>query len=124
MMDEDGFVYFRQRIKRMIVSSGYNVYPSQLENVIDSHEKVLLSCVIGVPDDYKMQRIKAFIMLHEGQEATDEIKASILEHCEKSIAKFAMPSEIEYRKELPRTLIGKVAYLELEKEESDKLNKH
>ena len=116
-MDEEGFVYFRQRIKRMIVTSGYSVYPTQLENSIESHENVLISCVIGVPDDYKMQRIKAFIILRDNQEATDEIKASIYEHCKKTIAKYAMPSEFEYRKELPRTLVGKVAYLELEKEE-------
>ena len=119
-MDEEGFVYFRQRIKRMIVSSGYSIYPTQLENAIDSHEKVLISCVIGVPDDYKVQRIKAFIILRDNMEATDEIKESILEHCKKTIAKYAMPSEFEYRKELPRTLIGKVAYLELEKEELEK----
>jgi len=120
VMDEEGFVYFRQRAKRMIISSGYSVYPSQLENVIESHEKVLLSCVIGVPDDYRMQRIKAFVCLRDGQEPTDETKASILEHCEKNIAKYAMPREFEYRKELPRTLVGKVAYIELEKEELEK----
>ena len=61
-MDQDGFIYFRQRIKRMIISSGYNVYPSQLENVIDGHEKVLLSCVIGVKDDYRGQKVKAFVV--------------------------------------------------------------
>ena len=121
-MDEDGFIYFRQRIKRMIVSSGYSIYPTQLENVIESHESVLISCVIGVPDDYKMQRIKAFITLRDNQEATDEIKASIYEHCKKNIAKYALPAEFEYRNELPRTLVGKVAYLELEKEELDKAN--
>ena len=119
-IDEDGFIYFRQRIKRMIISSGYSVYPSQLENIIESHEKVLISCVIGVPDDYKMQRIKAFIVLRDGQEASDEIKTSILEHCRKNIAKYAMPREFEYRKDLPRTLVGKVAYIELEKEEQVK----
>jgi len=123
VMDEDGFVYFRQRAKRMIISSGYSVYPSQLENVIESHEKVLISCVIGVPDDYKMQRIKAFICLRDGQEPTEEIKASILEHCKKNIAKHAMPREFEYRKDLPRTLVGKVAYIELEKEELEKHSK-
>jgi len=120
IMDEDGFVYFRQRIKRMIVSSGYSIYPTQLENAIESHKDVLISCVIGVPDDYKMQRIKAFITLRDDKNATDEIKASILEHCKKNIAKYAMPTEFEYRKELPRTLVGKVAYLELEKEELEK----
>ena len=120
VMDEDGFIYFRQRIKRMIVSSGYSIYPTQLENAIESHEKVLISCVIGVPDDYRKQIIKAFIVLRDEQEATDEIKESILEHCRKNIAKYAMPREFEYRKTLPRTLIGKVAYLELEKEEMEK----
>jgi len=119
-MDKDGFVYFRQRMKRMIISSGYSIYPTQLENVIEAHKNVLISCVIGIPDDYKMQRIKAFVILRDDEEATDEIKTSIIEHCKKNIAKYAMPSEFEYRKELPRTLVGKVAYLELEKEEQEK----
>jgi len=121
-MDEDGFIYFRQRIKRMIISSGYSIYPTQLENAIESHENVLISCVIGIPDDYKMQKIKAFITLRDNKEATDEIKNSIYEHCKKNIAKYAMPVEFEYRNELPRTLVGKVAYLELEKEELAKQN--
>jgi len=120
MMDEEGFLYFRQRIKRMIISSGYSVYPSQLENIIESHENVLISCVIGVPDDYKMQRIKAFIVLRGGMAPTDEIKTSILEHCKRNIARYAMPGEFEYRADLPRTLVGKVAYIELEKEEAAK----
>jgi len=120
MMDRDGFIYFRQRIKRMIISSGYSIYPSQLENAIESHESVLISCVIGVPDDYRMQRIKAFIVLRDGREPTEEIKESILEHCRKNIAKHAMPREFEYRSDLPRTLVGKVAYIELEKEEEAK----
>lgn len=120
-MDADGFVYFRQRLKRMIVTSGYNVYPSQIENVIDAHEAVLLSTVIGVKDDYRMQRIKAFIVLKPGVKPTDEVKNSIREHCEKNIAKYALPREYEYRDELPKTLVGKVAYTVLEKEEEEKL---
>ena len=66
MMDDDGFVYFRQRIKRMIITSGYNVYPSQLENILDANEMVHMSCVIGVPDSLKMQRVKAFVVLKPG----------------------------------------------------------
>jgi len=120
-MDDEGFVYFKQRLKRMIISSGYNIYPTQLENVIEAHNDVLICCVIGLPDEYKMQRIKAFITLRDGKDATDDIKESILEHCKKNIAKYAMPSEFEYRKELPRTLVGKVAYLALEKEELEKV---
>ncbi len=119
-MDEEGFVYFRQRIKRMIVSSGYSIYPSQIESVIEAHEKVLTSCVIGVPDPYKIQKIKAFVVLRDHAEATGDIKASIMEHCKKHIAKYAMPYEFEYRDTLPKTLVGKVAYTVLEKEEAEK----
>lgn len=119
-MDEDGFIYYKQRLKRMIITSGYNVYPSQLENVIDAHEAVSMSTVIGVKDDYKMQKVKAFIVLKSGIEATDEVKTSIYEHCKKNIAKYAMPYEFEYRDELPKTLVGKVAYTVLEKEEEQK----
>lgn len=120
-MDEDGFVYFVQRLKRMIVTSGYNVYPSQIENIIDSHEAVMFSTVIGVKDDLKMQRVKAFIVLKPGFSPTEEIKASIRSHCEKNISKYALPKEYEYRDSLPKTLVGKVAYRELEKEEESKL---
>ena len=119
-MDEDGFIYFAQRLKRMIITSGYNVYPSQIENVIDSHEAVSFSTVIGVKDDYRMQRVKAFIVLKPGFAPTEEIKDSIKKHCEKSIAKYALPREYEFRDNLPKTLVGKVAYRELEKEEEEK----
>ncbi|MBQ7255684.1 MAG: AMP-binding protein [Oscillospiraceae bacterium] len=115
-MDEDGFVYFSQRIKRMIVTSGYNVYPGQLENVIDGHEKVLLSCVIGVKDPYKIQKIKAYVVLKPDYEPSEEIKQELLDYCRKHIAKYAMPYDIEFRKELPKTLVGKVAYRVLEEE--------
>ena len=116
-MDEDGFIYFRQRIKRMIVTSGYNVYPSQLENIIDAHEAVQMSCVIGVKDPYKMQKVKAFVVLKPGVAETPELMESIREHCRRHIAKYAMPYEIEVRDSLPKTLVGKVAYTVLEKEE-------
>lgn len=119
-MDEDGFVYFSQRIKRMIVTSGYNVYPGQLENIIDGHEKVLLSCVIGVKDPYKMQKVKAFVVLKPGIEPTDEVKAELMDYCRQHIAKYAMPYDIEFRAELPKTLVGKVAYRALEEEEAEK----
>ncbi|MBQ0125446.1 MAG: AMP-binding protein, partial [Clostridiales bacterium] len=120
IMDSDGFVFFRQRIKRMIITSGYNVYPSQLENIIDAHELVQMSCVIGVPDPYRMQKVKAFIMLKPGIEKSEENKKRILEYCSKNIAKYAMPRDIEFRDSLPKTLVGKVAYRELEAEEIEK----
>ena len=119
-MDDEGFIYFRGRVKRMIITSGYNVYPGQLENIIDAHEFVHMSCVIGVPDPYKMQKVKAFVMLKPGIPANDDTKEAILAYCRKNIAKYAMPYDIEFRAELPKTLVGKVAYRKLEEEEAAK----
>lgn len=119
-MDEEGFIYFKQRIKRMIVTNGYNVYPSQLENIIDAHEKVQMSCVIGVKDPVKIQKVKAFIMLKPGIPASEEVKKELMDYCRKNIAKYAMPYDIEFREELPKTLVGKVAYRKLEEEELKK----
>ena len=116
VMDSDGFIYFKQRLKRMIISSGYSIYPSQIENIIDAHPDVLMSCVIGVPDPYKVQKVKAYVVLKPGVRATDEIKEEIRQHCVKNIAKYAMPYDFEYRDSLPQTLVGKVAYTVLEEE--------
>ena len=121
MMDEDGFIYFRQRIKRMIVTSGYNVYPSQIENVLDAHEYVHMSCVIGVPDALKMQKVVAFVVLKPGIKVSEEeARESIMEHCRKYVAKYAMPADIQFREDMPKTLVGKVAYRMLEEEELQK----
>ncbi len=121
-MDEDGFIYFKQRIKRMIITNGYNVYPSQIENILDAHPKVQMSCVIGVKDPYKMQKVKAFIVLKDGIKPSESIRQELHEYCRKNIAKYALPYQIEFREELPKTLVGKVAYTVLEKEaeETDK----
>lgn len=123
MMDEEGFIYFRQRIKRMIVTNGYNVYPSQLENILEGHEYVHLSCVIGVKDPIKIQRVKAFVVLKPGYVPTESCKRELMDYCRKHIAKYAMPSDIEFRDELPKTLVGKVAYRVLEEEENARLDK-
>ena len=120
-MDKEGFIYFKGRAKRMIISSGYNVYPSQLENIIEKHPCVQMSCVIGVPDPYKIQKVKAFVTLKPGIEKTDDIKEDILKHCRKYIAKYAMPYDIEFRDDMPKTLVGKVAYRRLEEEELNKI---
>ncbi len=120
-MDEEGFVYFKGRAKRMIISSGYNIYPGQIENILDAHEKVQMSCVIGVPDPYKMQKVKAFVKLSAGVPATEETKAELMEYCRRSIAKYAMPYDIEFKDDMPKTLVGKVAYRVLEEEELAKI---
>ena len=120
-MDSEGFIYFRGRAKRMIISSGYNVYPGQIENILDAHEDVQMSCVIGVPDAYRMQKVKAFVMLKPGVPANDATKDELLNYCRKHIAKYAMPYDIEFREELPKTLVGKVAYRVLEEEELQRI---
>ena len=120
-MDSDGFIYFRGRIKRMIISSGYNIYPAQMENIFDAHEKVQMSCVIGVPDSYKMEKVKVFVVLKDGVPANEETKNELFDYARKHIAKYAMPYDIEFRKKLPTTLVGKVAYRQLEEEELSKL---
>lgn len=120
VMDSEGFVFFKGRAKRMIITSGYNVYPAAVENIIDSLDIVQMSCVIGVPDPYKMQKIKAFVMLKPGIAADSAAKEKIMEHCREHIAKYSLPYDIEFRKELPKTLVGKVAYRVLEEEEAKK----
>ena len=122
-MDEEGFIYFRQRIKRMIITNGYNVYPSQMEGVIDGCEYVQMSCVIGVPDPLKVQKVKAFIVLKSGYVPTEATKREIMEYCKKHIAKYALPYEIEFRDDFPKTLVGKIAYRVLEEEELAKMKK-
>lgn len=120
-MDNEGFIYFKGRAKRMIITSGYNVYPAQLENILDAHDAVQMSCIIGVPDPYKMKKIKAFIKLSPGYQPNDETKQMLLEHCRKNIAKYSMPYDIEFRDDLPKTMVGKVAYRQLEEEEISKI---
>ena len=120
-MDDQGFIYFKGRAKRMIITSGYNVYPGQLENILDAHEDVQMSCIIGVPDPYKMQKVKAFVMLKPGVPAIDATKQTLLDYCRKHVAKYAMPYDIEFRDELPKTLVGKVAYRVLEDEEKARI---
>lgn len=118
-MDEEGYVYFCQRQKRMIITSGYNVYPSQVENVLDSFPDIDYSCVIGVPDEHKMQRIRAYVVLKQGVRPSELEKERIIEHCKLYLAGYAKPKEIIFRDELPRTLVGKVAFHVLEEEAAE-----
>lgn len=120
-MDSEGFIYFKGRAKRMIISSGYNVYPGQIENILDANECVQMSCVIGVPDSYKMQKVKAFVKLTPDAAPNEETKRQLMDYCRKHIAKYAMPYDIEFREDMPKTLVGKVAYRVLEEEELAKI---
>ncbi len=120
-MDEDGYIYFKQRIKRMIVTNGYNVYPGQIENIIDSCDEVAYSCVIGVKDQRRMQKVKAYVVLKPGYTGNQEMKDKINEILSMHVARYALPKEIEFRKDLPKTLVGKVAYRKLEEEANAQL---
>lgn len=115
-MDEEGFIYFKHRLKRVIMSSGYCVYPQYIENILDSHPKVFMSCVIGIDHAYKKQVPKAYIVLKDNKEPDDSLRQEIREYCEERLARYQWPSEYEFRNELPKTLVGKIAYSELEKE--------
>ena len=122
-MDKDGIIYYKQRLKRMIITSGYCVYPGMIENVIDSHPSVKMSCVIGIPHPYKVTVAKAFIVLKNNNKENQEVLASIKKLVEKNLARFYWPYEYEFRNELPKTLVGKVAYNVLMQEESMKNKK-
>lgn len=117
---EDGFIYFAQRLKRMIISSGYNIYPTHLESVINSHEAVLTSTVIGVDHPYKGQVPKAFIVLKPGYKVSKKTEREIRELLERNVPIYSLPAHYEFRDELPKTKVGKVAFTELEKEEKAK----
>ena len=116
-LNEDGILFFSQRIKRLIIVSGYNVFPSHIEDILNKHEAILNSCVVGIPHPYKVQVPKAFIVLKEGYEVNREIKKEIEEYCEKNLAKYMLPKEYVFRESLPKTMIGKVDYRTLENEE-------
>ena len=117
---EDNLFYFEQRVKRMIISSGYNIYPTHLESIINSHEAVLTSIVIGIDHPYKGQVPKAFIVLKPGYRPGKRIEKEIRELLERNVPIYALPASYEFRDELPKTLVGKVAFKKLENEEKTK----
>ena len=120
---EDGIIFYQSRLKRMIISSGYNVYPQQIETVIESHEAVMKCTVIGIPHKYKVQVAKAIIVLKSGYTDTSSIKKSIKELCEKNLSRFSLPYEYEFRESLPKTLIGKVDFKKLAEENQEEVKK-
>lgn len=115
-IDKDGIIYYRQRLKRMIITSGYNVYPSHIESVIEEHEAVLKCTVVGIPHPYKVEVPKAYIVLKNEYKDNLSVKSSIKKYCEKNLSKYSIPYEFEYRKSLPKTLIGKIDINKLKEE--------
>ena len=116
----NGVVYYTQRLKRMIVVSGFNVYPSMIEETVSKHPDVEKVCVIGIPHQYKMHVPKAYIVLKKGIEPTAKIKKEIIDLCKESLSVYSLPKYYEFIDELPKTLYGKVDYKKLEQKEQNK----
>ena len=94
----------------MIVKNGYNIFPNELENIIEGFEMVDRCCVLGLQNTEGSCKVKAFIVLKDGYKPTEELKNNILELCKEGIAKYALPKEIQFIDEMPKTLVGKVDY--------------
>jgi len=119
-MDTDGFFYFSVRLKRMIKSSGFNVYPAQVEAVLHQHPLVAEACVVGVPDPLQVQRVKAHVVLKDPAQASAATERALIEHCRRSLIKWSCPREVTFRRELPKTRIGKIDYGSLVQEDVTK----
>jgi len=114
LMDEDGFVTYTSRLKRMIISSGYNVYPNRIEKIIESHPSVLRCTVVGVPHNRKIEVAKAFIILKKDKTKKDFIIMDLKKLCKKNLPKYSWPYEYEFVDELPTTRVGKVDFRKLQ----------
>jgi long-chain acyl-CoA synthetase len=109
-MDEEGFFYFTSRLKRMIKSSGMNVYPAQVEAILYRHPAVGEACVVGVPDAAQGERVKAFVVPSDGTDATPELANELIAYCREHLIKWSCPREIVFRDELPKTRVGKIDF--------------
>lgn len=117
-MDEEGFFYIVDRKKDMIIAGGFNIYPREIEEIFYEHEDVQEICVIGVPDPYRGETVKAFIVPKEGRTISEE---DLDEFARKQLASFKVPKFYEFREELPKTMVGKVLRRVLVDEEKQKL---
>ncbi len=119
-VDEDGYFYIVDRKKEMILSGGYNIYPRDIEEVLYAHPKVKEAAAVGIPDEYKGEVPKVFIVLKEGETATEE---EILAYCREKLAAYKVPKYVEFRKELPKSMVGKILRRVLAEEEKRKAAK-
>ena len=117
VMDENGFFFIVDRIKDLIICSGYNVYPRRIEEALYEHSAVEEAVVIGIPDKYRGEAPKAFVKLKSGQQVS---RTDLMAHLERKISKLELPADIEFRDTLPKTMIGKLSKKELKAEEAQK----
>ncbi|MCL2156244.1 MAG: AMP-binding protein, partial [Leptospirales bacterium] len=116
-MDKDGYFFIVDRLKDLIVSSGYNVYPREIEEILYEHPKIQKAAAIGIPDNKKGESIKVFIVPNEG---TTIDSNEVIEYCKEKLAKYKWPSTIEIRTSLPESNVGKILKKELKREEEEK----
>lgn len=116
-MDEEGYFYIVDRKKDMIISGGFNVYPRDIDEVLFRHPKVKDAVAVGIPDPYRGETVKAYVVLKEGETSTEE---EIISFCRENLAKYKVPAIVEFRQELPKTMIGKVLRKVLREEEMRK----
>ncbi len=116
MIDEDGFVHYKLRIKRMMITSGFNVYPTQIETVIEELDYVDKCVVVSVPHQYKKEVAKAYIVLKNGKEKSDATKEEIREYCRKKLMHYSVPYKYEFVDLLPKTAYNKIDFMKLQKE--------
>jgi len=116
-MDEDGYFFLVDRKKDMIICGGYNVYPRDVEEVLYQNPKIREACVLGVPDPYRGETVKAFVVLKEGAEAGPE---EIIEFCRRNLARFKAPTLVEFRPELPKSNVGKILRKTLREQETQR----
>jgi long-chain acyl-CoA synthetase len=112
-MDEDGYTYIVQRKKDMIIVSGFNVYPSEVEGVLYTHPAVMEAAVIGIPDPYRGEAVKACVVLRSGATVTPD---ELITYCQAQLAEFKIPCEIQIRESLPKTAVGKILHRVLREE--------
>jgi long-chain acyl-CoA synthetase len=120
MQDEDGYIFIVDRTKDMIIASGYNIYPREIDEVLFQHPKISEAVAVGIPDEYRGETIKAYITLKPGEEATEE---EILEFCKEKLAPYKRPKIVEFREDIPKSAVGKVLRKNLRSEEEAKLGK-
>jgi long-chain acyl-CoA synthetase len=113
-MDEDGYFHISDRKKDMIIAGGYNIYPAEVEAALFEHPKVKEAAVIGIPHERRGETVKAFIVLKEGETATEE---EIIDFCRERMAAYRVPRIVEFRDDLPKSMVGKVLRRALREEE-------
>jgi long-chain acyl-CoA synthetase len=114
-MDEDGYFYIVDRIKDMIISGGYNVYPRDIDEVLYEHPKIVEACAVGIPHPKRGESIKAFVVLKQGQTMTEK---EVIDYCAERLARYKLPVAVEFREELPKSNVGKILRKDLRKQQA------